>query len=150
MGSESAQVVRTYGNCTIFCIPYSQLSSVRAIATHRVFFEWKHWVIYVTVYCLIHRAFEIWCVEKIFQKWADLKEDELSAKFKFIQNGSIWISCSTYSRFIYTDKFKYVSKFMFLDLLVSYLMDLKAGYNPLIDNCEHFKVKFWKWLDSVT
>lgn len=148
MIGESHKVFRIYGRCNLFCIPYSQLSSVRSLATHRVFFEFKHWVIYVQVFCFVHRVFEIWCIEKIFHKWADLKDDLVQDKV--VRNGSVWASCSFYSDVIFMEKFKYVSKFMFLDKIMAYLMNLNSDYNPLIDNCEHFKRKFWSWLDTVT
>ena len=148
MSGNTDKVSRIYGKCSKCCIPYSQVSSVQALATHRVIFEYKHWVIYINVFCFVHRRFETWCAEKIYASFSDLTDPTIRAKV--LNNNSIWISCSSYSEVMFTDKFKFVSRLMFLNEIIDHLMGLKDNYNPIMDNCEHFKVDFWDWLKTNT
>lgn len=144
MVTNSEKIYRIFGKCNAFCIRFSQVISIEALATHRVLLEFKHWVVYINVFCFIHRALETWSIEKIFHKFADLKGK--SMQYKVIQNGSVWITCSTYSRVLFLQKRKILSKCIFLDKIVGHLINNNAGYNPLIDNCQHFKTQFWRWL----
>lgn len=143
--SQVSNAIRIYGRCNIYCLNSSVAFCIKSFASHRVFIQFKHWLIVVDVFCPYH-GIEHWCLEKIHPYWSDMTEG-----LQVLRNLCIWMSCSTYSNYLIYDKCKYLKKCLYLNFIAAYLMSLNSnGYHFLYDNCVDFNKQMWKLLESVS
>jgi hypothetical protein len=141
---NSLKVMRIWGRCNRYCIKYSFLRLIESLATHYVFFRFKHWAIYAHVTCVFH-ADQIWCFEKILDVCSDLVESE-----KVLKNGCIYISCSFYSHHLFTEKCLWTCRLIRFGTIFNYVMAIrKNGYDVLLDNCSDFKNHLWNLMSEI-
>ena len=108
--------------------------------------EFKHWIVYVVSLCPIH-GLQHWCVEKISKPFTSLAEGP-----QVVKNRSIFMSCSRYPDHLHVGEYKYIkNNEYYLDQVYNHIVSLsKSGYNPILNNCIHFKEKFWKWVSQMS
>ena len=136
---------RIWGDCDRRCIQVSRIYLIQTCATHYVWLRFRHWVIYVTTICPWH-GIQRWCIEKISLHYADLFDGP-----KVVQNKSIYMSCSTYSKYLELKdmKFTLTNQYYLDQVYYNILTWNKNAYNVFVDNCMHFKHRFWKWLSQM-
>jgi hypothetical protein len=129
---------RVYGKCTINCIPYSEVCSIHTLASHCVFFRFKHWLIYIDVVCQQHKHIERWCIEKMWKELADIEPG-----IQVIQINNIYISCTQYR--IIPVKWRCLKSPIYCGLsnLIYFICTMTDNnYNLIFNNCFDFNTEF--------
>ena len=140
---NSLKILRIWGRCNRNCLQYSFLRFIESLATHYVFFRFKHWAIYAHVTCAFH-GIQVWCFEKILNMCSDLVEGE-----KVLKNGCIYVSCSFYSHHLFLEKSLLASRLVRFETICDYVMAIrKNGYDVFVDNCSDFKNHLWNLIEQ--
>ncbi len=132
------------GECNLDCAYQSYVYEISAAASHPVIFRFQHWLVYLDVYCFRHSRFARWNVEKICQQISDIEPGP-----QVIQNGDVWISCSSYSKITKIDAMKRLMRLYNLQsLIMSVLLNETNGYSIFRDNCKIFKDNVWNYFSN--
>ena len=91
-----------------------------------------------------HNQHERWCIEKICHRISDIENGP-----QVIQNGNVWISCSSYIKHVTIDNIKQLFNLYNLqNILMHVLWSDNNGYGIFLDNCKIFKEKLWDYLSN--
>ena len=82
---------RIWGACSTSCMHQSTIQSIDYTAAHYAFLLYRHWVVTVNVSCPSHGS-QTWTIEKFFESGHDFDNHEGQT----IEDGTIYISCSSY------------------------------------------------------
>ena len=109
------------------------------MASHQVFFKFKHWLIYVDACCMFHGP-ERWCIEKISQEICDLEVNP-----QVFMNESICVSCTSYKYHLMLKKVKAIRyKSLLLENIIEYVLNTQNNsYNVILNNCKDFAFILW-------
>ncbi len=132
------------GECSLDCARYSYIYQISSAASHPVILWFQHWLVYLDAYCFRHKRYARWNVEKICQQISDIRPGP-----QVIQNGDVWISCSSYTKLTKIDRMKrLVYAYNLQGLIVNVLLNEKNGYSIFRDNCKIYKENVWNYLSN--
>lgn len=129
---------RLFGKCSTSCISCSKVYMIHIVASHFVFFKFKHWLIYCDVYCDQHQRLERWTIEKMWKKLSDIQPG-----LQTIQTNNIYISCCQYRvcplKWHILRGFTY--GFDFKQLIYFICTMTNNEYNLIFNNCYDFSLE---------
>ena len=131
-------VRRVWGECKRSCVSSSRVYLIQLLTSHHVINKYKHWLIYVCVFCPYHGR-QRWTIEKMMTTLSNLYENE-----QCYQNVCIYMSCCYYSQYLAYEAYKYVYKNYSMDFVCRLFEEYENnGYNALLANCSHFAHDMW-------